>query len=120
MATTTNRAKPRQSPSPAALNTSPEARRRMIGDAAYYRYVHRGYAPGHDLDDWLAAEADFERALRRQPARAEEPLEETGMAHGGGRSPAEDDAMKRVLKAHPRREIPRYESMDPEEAPPRE
>lgn len=46
-------------------NTTPtvvirsEDKRQMIQEAAYYRYVQRGYADGHDLDDWLAAEAQF-------------------------------------------------------------
>jgi hypothetical protein len=29
---------------------------RMIAEAAYCRAQRRGFAPGHELDDWLAAE----------------------------------------------------------------
>ena len=32
------------------------ARWSMIAEAAYYCAERRGFAPGHDLDDWLAAE----------------------------------------------------------------
>lgn len=35
-----------------------EALRRAIELRAYHRFCERGYAPGHDLDDWLAAEQD--------------------------------------------------------------
>lgn len=30
----------------------------MIADAAYFRAERRGFAPGHELEDWLAAELD--------------------------------------------------------------
>src|SRR5512139_1608773 len=52
------------------LSISPETRLHMIGEAAYYRYVERGFESGHELDDWLAAEADFEEArLMEQASR---------------------------------------------------
>ena len=35
----------------------PEVRRLMIAEAAYYRAEQRGFEPGHDLEDWLEAEA---------------------------------------------------------------
>jgi hypothetical protein len=38
--------------------TADAARQRMIAEAAYYRAEKRGFAPGNDLDDWLAAEAE--------------------------------------------------------------
>lgn len=41
----------------------PELRRRLISEAAYHRYAERGYADGHDLDDWLQAEAAVDDAL---------------------------------------------------------
>lgn len=100
-----------------AWGVSPEARQRMIDEAAYYRYVHRGFSSGHELDDWLAAEADFEQAsLRRQPTEpATNP--EFGLQQGCTLGPREDEALKRRIKQHPRRDIPRIESMDPEDAP---
>lgn len=36
----------------------PEIRGHMIREAAYYRYVQRGYAHGADVDDWLAAASE--------------------------------------------------------------
>ena len=36
-----------------------EARYRWIAHAAYLRAEKRGFAPGQEVDDWLAAEADF-------------------------------------------------------------
>jgi hypothetical protein len=38
---------------------SPEARYRWIAYAAYLRAEKRGFAPGQEVEDWLAAEADF-------------------------------------------------------------
>lgn len=103
-----------------APRPSPAARQHMIDEAAYYRYVERGFAPGHELDDWLAAEADFERAhFRRQVPQAEDAAE-FGIQQSSTLGPAADDALKRAIKRHPGREIPRIESVEPEEAPLRE
>ena len=38
-------------------------RHAMVARAAYFRAEKRGFAPGHELDDWLAAEAEIDRAL---------------------------------------------------------
>ena len=39
-----------------AAGTADEtARHRLIAEAAYFRAAHRGFAPGAELDDWLAA-----------------------------------------------------------------
>jgi len=35
----------------------------MIAAAAYYRAERRGFAPGCDLEDWLAAEAEVDSLL---------------------------------------------------------
>lgn len=83
----------------AASHLSPAARQHMIDEAAYYRYVERGYAPGHELDDWLAAEADFERAsFRRQAPPQAENAAVFGIQQSSTLSPAEDDALKRAIK----------------------
>lgn len=102
---------------PQAGAISPETRQHMIGEAAYYRYVHRGFAPGHDIDDWLEAEADFERTsqIRQPPEPAMNP--EFEVQQSGARGPAADDALKRSIKQHPRRDISRIESIEPDEAP---
>jgi Protein of unknown function (DUF2934) len=34
------------------------ARQTLISEAAYYRAEKRGFAPGQELDDWFAAEAE--------------------------------------------------------------
>ncbi len=100
---------------------SAEARQHMIAEAAYYRYMRHGAADGHDLDDWLAAEAAFERASHGEPPLPEEAAApEFEIQQSGGFGPAEDDVLKRSLKAHSRRDIPRVESVEPEMAPPKE
>jgi hypothetical protein len=35
-------------------------REAMIARAAYFRAEQRGFAPGHELEDWLAAEAEID------------------------------------------------------------
>ena len=48
----------------------------VVAERAYFRALHRGFAPGHELDDWLAAEREVAAMLaateppaRRAPAR---------------------------------------------------
>ena len=43
----------------------PQAREAMVAEAAYFRSAHRGFEPGHEVDDWLAAESEIEGALAR-------------------------------------------------------
>jgi hypothetical protein len=38
---------------------------KLIAEAAYYRAQRRGFAPGHELDDWVAAEAEVRRGMQR-------------------------------------------------------
>jgi hypothetical protein len=45
-------------PGPVAVPAG-EARYRWIAHAAYLRAEKRGFAPGQEVDDWLAAEAEF-------------------------------------------------------------
>ena len=47
----------------AATLTQPELRRDIVAQAAYFRAERRGFEPGHDLEDWLAAEAEVDAAL---------------------------------------------------------
>ena len=35
-------------------------RERQVAEAAYYRAERRGFEPGRELDDWLAAEAEID------------------------------------------------------------
>ena len=44
---------------------SAEERRSMIALAAYFRAERRNFGPGHELEDWVAAEAEVDRELAR-------------------------------------------------------
>lgn len=48
---------------------APEDRQRLIAKAAYFRAERRNFEPGHELEDWLAAESEVDRSvrLRRDP-----------------------------------------------------
>ena len=39
---------------------APAERRQMVAEAAYYRAEKRNFEPGHELEDWLEAEAELE------------------------------------------------------------
>jgi hypothetical protein len=42
----------------------------MIAEAAYYRAKARDFESGHEVEDWLEAEADVDRQLElRSPHR---------------------------------------------------
>jgi hypothetical protein len=43
----------------------PQEREAMIAESAYFRSAHRGFEPGHEVDDWLASEAEIDAALAR-------------------------------------------------------
>lgn len=63
------RAAPAKAAAPAAsaatrVTVSEEARRAMIAEAAYLRAERRGFAPGNEEEDWLAAEEEVDRLLR--------------------------------------------------------
>jgi hypothetical protein len=45
-----------------------EQRHALIERAAYLLAETRGFAPGEELDDWLAAEAEVERQLSETKA----------------------------------------------------
>lgn len=46
------------------IAVSEEARRAMIEQAAYLRAERRGFAPGNQEEDWLAAEAEVDALLK--------------------------------------------------------
>jgi hypothetical protein len=48
---------------PTFTHLGPEQRAALIAEAAYYRAEQRGFAPGHDAEDWLAAEAEVDAKL---------------------------------------------------------
>ncbi|HEV2284572.1 MAG TPA: DUF2934 domain-containing protein [Steroidobacteraceae bacterium] len=51
------------SKSPGRAAVSAEDRRGMIAEAAYLRAERRGFAPGHETEDWLAAEVEVDALL---------------------------------------------------------
>lgn len=55
---------------------TPEQRQIMICEAAYYIAEHRGFEPGHDMDDWFAAERQIDAVLPASASRgASSPLQ---------------------------------------------
>ena len=51
----------------ASMGIEPDVRRQLVAAEAYFLAERRGFAAGHELEDWVAAEAAVE--LRLQPAR---------------------------------------------------
>lgn len=91
-----------------------DERENMIRVAAYFRYLKRGCCPGHDLDDWLAAESEIESGTLR-PQAVEPP--ELEIQQSGVHGAAEDDALKRIVRQHPQKAIPQVEDIEPANAP---
>jgi hypothetical protein len=52
---------------PARAAVSVEDRRAMIAEAAYLRAERRGFVPGHETEDWLAAEVEVDALLKAGP-----------------------------------------------------
>ncbi len=46
----------------------PQQRAGLIAQAAYFRALSRGFAPGHEMEDWLAAEAEVDANLLKGTA----------------------------------------------------
>jgi Protein of unknown function (DUF2934) len=46
------------------VEVSEDVRRGMIAEGAYLRAERRGFAPGHEAEDWLAAEAEVDALLK--------------------------------------------------------
>jgi len=59
-ATPTPDSRPASMPAASGLraHTSSEEARRQIAEAAYFRAKERGFAPGHELEDWIEAESE--------------------------------------------------------------
>lgn len=56
------RAAPRK---PKAAGLADDEIRRLISEAAYYRAQARGFAPGYELEDWIAAEKEVKQRVGR-------------------------------------------------------
>jgi hypothetical protein len=48
---------------PAKAQVSEETRRAMIAESAYLRAERRGFAPGGEVEDWMAAEREVDALL---------------------------------------------------------
>lgn len=48
------------------VEISHDARRGMIAEAAYLRAERRGFTPGYELDDWIAAESEVDSLLESE------------------------------------------------------
>ncbi len=42
-------------------------RQALVAEAAYYRAEHRDFAPGHEIDDWVAAEQEVSERVIMMP-----------------------------------------------------
>jgi hypothetical protein len=84
-----------------------EERLRMIREIAYSFYERRGFIQGHDLEDWLEAEAYVDGMLSRQATIESFEASEPDLQQSGGRSIIRDEMMKRILKQHPQRDVPK-------------
>ena len=62
-----------------------EDRQGMIAKAAYFRAERRKFEPGHELEDWLAAELEVDRRLA-QAAPRHRPAS-PGRVSGSGAEP---------------------------------
>lgn len=58
-------AAPAQESPNGSTKMSAEEIRALVSDAAYVRAQARNFEPGHDLDDWYAAEAEISERLAR-------------------------------------------------------
>ena len=64
---TSRPASPRKSPPvvmPPRAQLTPESRHALIAEAAYLRAERRGFIPGQETEDWLAAEVEVDALLR--------------------------------------------------------
>lgn len=50
-------------PFEARAEVSAEELRKLIAEAAYYRAKRRGFAPGHEEEDWVQAEAEVKERI---------------------------------------------------------
>jgi len=63
----TTTAAPKRVLSVADMSITDDERERMIREAAYYRAERRGFAPGDEMSDWLAAESEVLELIEIKP-----------------------------------------------------
>jgi hypothetical protein len=54
----------------ASVSLEGEDRQLLIAEAAYFRAERRGFQPGRELEDWLAAEIEVDALLGEDNGRA--------------------------------------------------
>lgn len=70
---------------PTAAPSVPADREGMVRTAAYLRAERRGFAPGYEIEDWLAAEAEVSvRQNARLAAQPRKTATRKPRAGGGG------------------------------------
>jgi hypothetical protein len=52
----------------ASIELTREELQKLISEAAYFRAKQRGFEPGHELEDWIQAEAEVMRRLEGRSA----------------------------------------------------
>ncbi len=62
-ARTASAERPRSAAGAPNIAVSEDVRRQMIAEAAYLRAEQRGFAPGHEREDWLLAEDEVDALL---------------------------------------------------------
>ena len=85
-----------------------QQRESRIREAAYYRYLEHGCCDGHDVDDWLEAEAEISR-VAVEPARS---LQQDGL-QGRTRGATPDQPPKRTAKRQPGKALAKSASIEP-------
>ena len=55
-------------PGNAAAKLSPEEVYKLIQESAYFKAKQRGFVPGHEVQDWIEAEAEVRRRLEDRAA----------------------------------------------------
>ena len=50
-------------PGTSSIDITPEERWKMIAVAAYHKAEKRGFAPGHELNDWAEAEKEIDKLV---------------------------------------------------------
>jgi DUF2934 family protein len=57
------RARTPQAETDSSTTLSSQDRLRMVESAAYFRAERRGFTPGHEIEDWLAAESEIDTLI---------------------------------------------------------
>ena len=57
-------ARPHRAAAAPTVGVAAETRRAMIAESAYLRAERRAFAPGHETEDWLAAEEEVDALLK--------------------------------------------------------